>query len=87
MKPEIRKPTDAEKTKAKSWPVWTKEASEFPYEYDSTETCLILEGDVTITNETGEQFHFAAGDWVVFPTGMHCTWKINQAVKKHYNFS
>ncbi len=86
MKPEIRKPTDAEKQAAKTWPVWTKEASEFPYEYDEKETCLILDGKVTITNEAGETFEFAAGDWVVFPEGLKCTWKISKDVRKHYKF-
>jgi uncharacterized cupin superfamily protein len=86
MKPEIRKPTDQERQTAQSWPTWTKEASEFPWEYDEKETCLLLEGQVTVTNETGEQFKFAAGDWVVFPQGMKCTWKIEKDVRKHYRF-
>jgi len=86
MKPEIRKPTDEEKRIARSWPVWSKEASEFPWEYDEKETCLILQGQVTVTNETGEQFRFGPGDWVVLPQGMKCTWKIEKDVRKHYRF-
>jgi len=86
MKPEIHEATDAEKQQAQSWPIWTKEVSEFPWEYDQPETCLILEGDVTVTNAAGESFNFGAGDWVVFPQGMACTWKINKNVRKHYNF-
>lgn len=86
MKPEIRKPTEQEKKTASSWPIWSKEASEFPWEYDSKETCLILQGEVTVSNEAGEQFHFTAGDWVVFPQGMKCTWKITKDVRKHYKF-
>ncbi len=86
MKPEIRKPTEEEKSRAKAWPIWTKEASEFPWEYDERETCYILDGQVTITNEAGEQFHFGPGDWVVFPEGMKCTWRITRDVRKHYNF-
>lgn len=86
MDPEIRRPTDQEKQTAAAWPIWTKEASEFPWEYDEEETCLILDGDVTVTNETGQAFHFAAGDWVVFPEGMKCTWKVNKDVRKHYRF-
>ncbi len=86
MKPEIRKPTEQERTQARSWPVWTKEVSEFPWEYEEKETCLFLEGQVTLTNETGEQFQFGAGDWVVFPVGMKCTWKITSPVRKHYRF-
>lgn len=86
MKPEIRKPTPAETSRARAWPIWEKEVSEFPYEYDERETCLILEGEVTITNETGERFRFGPGDWVVFPQGITCTWQITKAVRKHYNF-
>ena len=86
MKPEIRKPTKEEKQRATSWPIWEKEASEFLWEYDEKETCHVLDGQVTVTNEEGETFSFAAGDWVVFPQGMNCTWKITQDVRKHYKF-
>lgn len=86
MKPEIRKPTEQEQAQARKWPIWAKEASEFPWEYDEQETCLLLEGQVEVTNETGETFKFGAGDWVVFPQGMRCTWKIDRDVRKHYKF-
>ena len=86
MKPNISKPTAEQESEAQSWPTWSKEASEFPWEYAQPETCLILEGDVTVTNEDGEQFNFGAGDWVVFPQGMKCTWKVNRDVRKHYRF-
>lgn len=69
-----------------SWPVWTKEESEFPWEYDEKETCYILEGDVTVTPESGEPVRFGKGDLVVFPEGLKCRWKIHKAVKKHYRF-
>ena len=26
-----------------SWPIWTKEVSEFPWTYDEQETCYLLE--------------------------------------------
>lgn len=86
MQPEIRKPTEQERQIAQAWPIWTKEVSEFPWEYDEQETCLILAGQVTITNETGQKFDFAGGDSVVFPRGMRCTWQIKQPVRKHYQF-
>ena len=41
MKPSIRKPTQKEQKEAKEWPIWEKEESEFPWEYDEKETCLI----------------------------------------------
>jgi uncharacterized protein len=82
----IRKPTEAEKKECSRWPIWEKEVSVFPYEYDDKETCLILEGEVTITNEDGEKFNFRSGDFVVFPKGLKCTWDIKKDVRKHYKF-
>jgi uncharacterized protein len=82
---EVRKPTPEEVAKMKSWPTWSKEPSEFPWFYDQQETCLVLEGDVTI--EAGDQtVSFGPGDCVVFPKGLKCTWKIKKAITKHYKF-
>ena len=68
------------------WPIWTKEVSEFPWYYSDKETCYILEGNVEVTTENGVTVHFGEGDLVVFPAELSCTWKIRDAVKKHYKF-
>ncbi|UCD77524.1 MAG: cupin domain-containing protein [Desulfobacterales bacterium] len=68
------------------WPIWTKEASEFPWSYDESETCYFLEGDVIVTPEDGEPVKIGKGDLVTFPKGMSCTWKIRKDVRKHYVF-
>ena len=68
-----------------SWPIWEKEESEFDWSYDEKESCYILEGDVEITSGNEKTF-FKKGDFVVFPKGLNCIWKINKAVKKHYKF-
>ena len=68
------------------WPIWTKEASEFPWSYSDRETCYLLEGEVEVTPEGGETVRFGKGDLVTFPEGMSCTWKILKGVKKHYKF-
>ena len=68
------------------WPIWTKEASEFPWTYDEPETCYFLEGEVTVTGEDGETATMGKGDLVTFPEGMSCTWKISKDVRKHYRF-
>ncbi|HEX9935390.1 MAG TPA: cupin domain-containing protein [bacterium] len=68
------------------WPVWAKETSEFPWSYEETETCYILEGQVTVTTDSGEAFSFGKGDLVTFPKGLSCIWRIHQDVKKHYRF-
>lgn len=70
----------------KSWSIWTKEVSKFPWFYDDKETCYILEGEVTVTPEVDEAVSFSKGDLVTFPKGMSCTWDIKKAVKKHYKF-
>ena len=69
----------------KSWPVWTCEPSRFGWEYDQKETCYLLEGQVTVTAD-GEEVTFGAGDMVIFPKGLVCTWDVLAAVKKHYKF-
>lgn len=68
------------------WPIWTKEASEFPWTYDEQETCYFLEGDVVVTPDGGEPVEMGKGDLVTFPAGMSCTWRILSAVRKHYRF-
>ena len=69
-----------------SWPIWTKEESEFPWTYDETETCYFLEGDVVVLADTGEEVKVGKGDLVTFPKGMSCTWRVRKPVRKHYQF-
>jgi len=81
----VRKPTEEETAKMKSNPVWTCGVSEFDWYYDSEETCLIIEGEVTV--KYGEKsVSFAAGDYVVFPEGLSCVWQVKKPVSKHYEF-
>ena len=67
----IRKPTDREIAAMKTKPVWTCDVSEFDWSYDSEETCLIIEGDVTVQYGS-KSVSFAAGDLVVFPNCRVC---------------
>ncbi len=69
-----------------SWPIWTKEASTFPWTYDASETCYLLEGEVVVTPDGGEPVSIKKGDLVTFPAGMSCTWEIRSPVRKHYTF-
>ncbi len=68
------------------WSIWTKEISEFPWTYDESETCYLLEGEVIVTPDGGEPVNIGKGDLVTFPSGMSCTWNIKQPVRKHYKF-
>ncbi len=85
----VRRPDEQEVEKCKAWPIWTCEASEFDWDYTQTETCLLLEGSVTVTDrpESGESVSFGPGDYVVFPNKLKCVWKVKEPVKKHYDFS
>ena len=70
----------------KNWPIWACEENSFDWTYNDKETCLLLEGDVTVTPDGGEPLRFGAGDLVVFPPGMDCRWDVHKAVRKHYRF-
>jgi len=84
---EIRKPAEAELSElgVKSWPIWEKEPSVFPWHYDDKETCYLLTGKVRV-KAGDEEVEFGAGDLVVFPAGLDCEWAISEYVKKHYKF-
>ena len=69
-----------------SWPIWECEVSEFDWEYDQQESCLLLEGDVEVKSDF-ETVKFGGGDFVVFPKGLKCKWKVIRPVRKHYSFS
>lgn len=69
-----------------TWPVWEKAVSRFPWTYDETETCYVLQGRVTVTAADGEAVSVEAGDLVVFPAGLSCTWDVQAPIRKHYRF-
>ena len=69
-----------------SWPIWVCEVSEFDWKYDQQESCLLLEGEVEVASDI-ETVKFGGGDFVVFPKGLKCHWKVIKPVRKHYSFS
>jgi len=81
----VRKPTETEKSDMRKKTVWECGVSEFDWYYDSEETCLLVEGEVTVTYDGGS-VSFGVGDYVVFPKGLSCVWKVTKPVKKHYVF-
>lgn len=76
---------EIEKRGIRSWPVWEKEVSRFPWQYDSNEECLILEGEVVVETSKGEHL-IKAGDFVTFKKDLKCVWDIKSPIRKHYNF-
>ena len=80
----VKKPSEEEIKTCKTWPIWTCQPSTFDWSYTQKETCLILEGQVTVT-DTENSVSFGPGDLVVFPEDLDCTWNVQKAVRKHYN--
>ena len=67
------------------WPTWEKEVSSFSWEFVTTETALIIEGECEMTPEDGgPSTTFKAGDLVVFPVGYKGNWEVKKALKKSY---
>lgn len=66
-----------------NWPIWTCEVSEFPWKYDVEESCLILEGEVYVAAGS-DTLKIKAGDFVIFPEGLACIWKVTKPIRKHY---
>ena len=67
------------------WPTWEKEVSVFPWEFVTTETALILEGECEMTPADGSpSITFKAGDLVVFPLGYKGTWEVKKPLKKRF---
>ena len=85
MQITVRKATDEEKAAFSKKPTWGCGVSEFDWYYDDREACILTEGEVTVDYDGGS-VSFGAGDYVVFPQGLKCVWKVTKAVKKHYQF-
>ena len=78
-------PGEVEKRGIKSWPVWEKEVSRFPWTYSGDEQCLIIEGEVMIETKEGN-YTLKPGDFVTFKDGLRCIWDIKSDVRKYYYF-
>jgi len=82
-----KQPTKAELDAlgVEEWGVWTKEVSQFPWEYDEMETFYVLEGKAKITSDN-ESVEFGKGDLVTCQAGVKCVWQVFERIKKHYHF-
>jgi uncharacterized cupin superfamily protein len=70
-----------------NWPIWEKEASEFPWEYFEQEISYILEGRAIITPEGGEPVEISKGDLVTMPSELICKWKVVEPIRKRYHMA
>ncbi|MBU0515335.1 MAG: cupin domain-containing protein [Proteobacteria bacterium] len=84
---KISRPAKAEidRMGVESWGTWGCEASTFDWEYDATETCFILEGEVKVKTDQ-EEVWIKPGDLVTFPQGLKCVWEVKAPIRKHFRF-
>ncbi|MBN1597102.1 MAG: cupin domain-containing protein [Bacteroidales bacterium] len=83
---KVWKPTNDEIQSTNNWNTWGKEASEFPWSYEETETCYILEGEAYVADNKDNKIKFGKGDMVRFFRGTDCVWTITKDLKKRYKF-
>ncbi len=69
----------------RSWNVWESEISDFDWKYEDQEFCYIVSGKAEVASET-QTVIIEKGDYVVFPKGLSCRWKVLSPIKKYYSF-
>ena len=67
------------------WFLWECERSEFDWHYSQLEKAYVYEGLVKVKTSDGE-VEIRAGDFVTFPKGLDCRWKIIEPIRKVYKF-
>lgn len=82
----VEKPSPQQEAEMKACPRWSCDVSVFDWEYEESETCLLLAGEVIVTSSDGESVHVGAGDLVTFPQGLKCRWDVRVPVHKHFRF-
>jgi uncharacterized cupin superfamily protein len=70
MRVKVEKPSAETIAEMKGCPTWSKEVSVFDWEYEATEICYVMEGEVKVTTSDGEAVQFGPGDLVTFPRGL-----------------
>ncbi|KZV32954.1 hypothetical protein F511_01465 [Dorcoceras hygrometricum] len=74
----------------KSWPKWGCSPGKYQLKFDAQETCYLVRGRVKVypknCSTDQETVEFGAGDLVIIPKGLSCTWDVSVAVDKHYTF-
>ncbi|GAB4830121.1 hypothetical protein Ancab_019763 [Ancistrocladus abbreviatus] len=81
----------------KSWPKWGCPPGKYHLKYDAQQTCYLLKGKVRAYPKSGssssssssssdEYVEFGAGDLVIIPKGLSCTWDVSVSVDEYYKF-
>jgi uncharacterized cupin superfamily protein len=68
--------------KASNTALWDCTAGTFRWFFGWDETVYILDGEVRVTSESGNEFVLRAGDIAYFRAGTWATWRVDQYVRK-----
>ncbi|CAK9328607.1 unnamed protein product [Citrullus colocynthis] len=75
------------------WPKWGCSAGKYQLKFEAEETCYLVKGKVKVypkgtdsSSSCEEYTEFGAGDLVIIPKGLSCTWDVSVAVDKFYKF-
>ncbi|KAI0510117.1 hypothetical protein KFK09_010717 [Dendrobium nobile] len=80
-------PSRLSELRTKSWPKWGCPPGKYYLKFDAEEICYFLKGKVRAhIKGLSEIVEFGAGDLVVIPKGLSCTWEVFVAVDKYYKF-
>jgi len=63
---------------------WSVQPSRFRWLFERTETAIVLEGAVTITQEGGPTLRIGPGDLVSFPRGTVTIWEVHAPLRKSF---
>jgi uncharacterized protein len=61
---------------------WECTPGSFDWHYSKDETCVIISGEVFITQANSQERRLGPGDMVFFPAGCSCHWRITRKVRK-----
>jgi uncharacterized cupin superfamily protein len=67
--------------------IFVGQPSSFRYMFETDETFHVIEGEVTITLDSGESATLLAGDIASFPRGAQSTWEITRPLRKFFVLS
>jgi uncharacterized cupin superfamily protein len=67
--------------------IFVGEPSSFRYTFATDETFHVIEGEVTITLDTGESATLRPGDIASFQRGAEATWEITRPLRKFFVLS
>ncbi len=64
--------------------VWECTAGKFKWDYSWDEFVMVLEGEATITPESGKPLTLRGGDFGYFPSGLKVEWHVPKYMRKTF---